>query len=103
MVYSYNPTPISPKIAKRAKRYIGFICRQLLQFAKMPTKEHMAYLRKYPEESCYRIPRPDGRGHNQCGALAWNKLKSLKDLVLDLSPPPPVVMRIPSSLTNHSD
>lgn len=46
----------------------------------------MAYLRKHPEESFCHISRPDGRGHYQCGALAWDKLKTLTNLVLDLNP-----------------
>lgn len=86
MSHETAPLPIPQKIAKRTQREIEFICRQLLRFAKMPAKEHMAYLRKHPNESFCCIPHPDGRGHYHCGALAWDKLKALNDLVIDLNP-----------------
>lgn len=79
-----EPSAITEKIAKRAERDIEFVCRQLLRFGKMPLDEHMAYLRKHPNDAFCRIPRPDGKGHLQCGALAWDKLGALTDLVLDL-------------------
>ena len=50
----------------------------------MPLDELMAYLRKHPNDAFCQIPRPDGNGHLQCGALAWNKLGSLADLALEL-------------------
>ena len=75
---------IAEKIAKRAQHDIEFVCRQLLRFAKMPLDEHMAYLRKHPNDAFCRIPHPDGKGHLQCGALAWNKFGALTDLALDL-------------------
>ncbi|NMM21227.1 MAG: hypothetical protein HHJ15_14940 [Rhodoferax sp.] len=79
-----EPSPIAESIAKRAQRDIEFVCRQLLRFAKMPIDEHMAYLRKHPNEAFCQIPRPDGKGHLQCGALAWEKLGTLAELALDL-------------------
>lgn len=75
---------ITKKVAKRAQSDIDFICRQILRFAKMPLDEHMAYLRKHPNEAFCRLPRHDGKGHLQCGILGWNKLMALTDLVLDL-------------------
>lgn len=86
MDHCSDSSPIPPKIAKRAQRGIEFICRQLFRFAKMPAKEHMAYLRKHPKESFCRIAHTDGRGYYQCGALGWDKLKELKNLALDLNP-----------------
>lgn len=81
-----NPehSPITKKVAQRAQSNIEFICRQLLRFAKMPFDERVAYLRNRPHETFCRIPRHDGKGHLQCGILAWNKLAALADLALDL-------------------
>lgn len=79
-----QPFPISEKTAKRVQRDIEFICKQLVRFAKMPMDEHMAYLRRHPNQAFHRIPRPDGKGHLQCGHLAWKRLDALVDVALDL-------------------
>lgn len=77
---------VPEKTARQAQRELEFIIRQLLRFAEMSLKELIAYLRKHPKESFYTIPSPDGKGHYQCGALAWEKIETLAGRVLDLAP-----------------
>ncbi|ODU06281.1 MAG: hypothetical protein ABS89_00185 [Thiobacillus sp. SCN 63-1177] len=79
-----NPPPIPKKSIARAQRELEFISRQLLRFARMPANELLAYARKHPEDCFYTIPHPDGKGHYQCGSLAWRKVEALADHVLEL-------------------
>lgn len=77
---------IPQKTAGLAQRELEFVIRQLLRFARMSPEELIAYFRKHPEESFYTIPGPDGKGHYQCGSLAWGKIGTLADRVLELAP-----------------
>jgi hypothetical protein len=86
MSYITSSPQIPKKVVIKVTRELEFICRQLLRFAKMPAKELIAYLRKHPEESFCTIPRPDGKGHYHCGALAWKKFGVLVDCVFELAP-----------------
>lgn len=79
-----NPPLIPKKSIARAQRELEFICGQLLHFARMSAKEFLGYARKHPEDCFHTIPRPDGKGHYQCGSLAWRKVEALADHVLEL-------------------
>lgn len=64
-------------VVTQTLRDLKSIERQLVRFARMSIKEHMAAARKNPADALCTIPRPDGRGHIQCGTLAWKKFDDI--------------------------
>lgn len=78
------PPFISEKIAKRTLRDIEFIHKQIRRFAIMSFEEEKAYLRRHPTASFCQIPHPNGSGHLLCGNLAWERVRAITNIVVEL-------------------